>query len=67
MFVNRIHIAFLWFIGSLGIVIVWTIRQPVLLVATVSDWLDDHLIDLEELIYERTWVARGRRPPWKDE
>lgn len=64
---NRALIIFVLIVGSLGIAIVWTVRRPVLLIAIVSDWLDDRLIDLEEWIYEWGWVARSRLPAWKDE
>lgn len=64
--VTRALLVVLVVVGSLGIGIVWLIRQPVHLLANVSDWLDDQLIDLEESIYERAWVARSRLPAWKD-
>lgn len=65
--VNRFVLALNFAIGSLLIYLVWAIRQPVFLIYNVSFWADDRLIDLEESIYERAWVARSRLPAWKDE
>ncbi len=65
--VTRTLIILLFLTGSAGLLLIWIIRRPVLLVFNLSDWADDRLIDLEESIYEHTWVARGRLPAWKDE
>ncbi len=63
---SRSLIVLLLVVGSLGIALVWLLRQPISWIATATDWIDDKLIDLEEFIYERAWVARSRLPAWWD-